>query len=150
MGAPRLAHCIERFIDDPLAPRYPAHLLLRCRCALLRAPGPCRARLRALLRSRTPFGPDSTRPGWPSPAVKLMKKKGKKGPAVTKLGKALSFFNFFSPPKVPDVLSREDAEVLEEAIEIDFEARADCPDLHLCPLGFCAPRPPRPAVSRLC
>lgn len=65
-----------------------------------------------------------------NPTVKVMKKKGKPGkggaPAkvLTKLEPTQSFFNFFSPPEVPDEaddLEEEEAEALQDAMEGDHE-----------------------------
>lgn len=60
--------------------------------------------------------------------VKLKKKKkaGKKGPAITKTEPCETFFNWFSPPKIPDEEDCEDMdeqaqEDLEEALEEDFD-----------------------------
>mmetsp|Transcript_21656 Transcript_21656/g.60192 ORF Transcript_21656/g.60192 Transcript_21656/m.60192 type:complete len:377 (-) Transcript_21656:211-1341(-) len=60
--------------------------------------------------------------------VKIMKKKPKKGKAggkpITKSEPCESFFNFFSPPKIPDdadELEEEEMEQLQEVMEADYE-----------------------------
>lgn len=61
--------------------------------------------------------------------VKVMKKKPKKGAKnakpVTKTEPCESFFNFFSPPKVPeDDEEIDDPEALQDAMEQDYEMGA--------------------------
>ena len=64
--------------------------------------------------------------------VKVLRKKPKKGAAknakpITKTEKTESFFNFFSPPEVPDEeaeLDPEEVEQLQEAMEMDYEIGA--------------------------
>ena len=64
--------------------------------------------------------------------VKVLRKKPKKGAAknakpITKTEKTESFFNFFSPPEVPDEdqeLDPEEVEQLQEAMEMDYETGA--------------------------
>jgi len=60
--------------------------------------------------------------------VKIMKKKAKKGKAagktLTKSEPCESFFNFFSPPKIPEdgeELEEEEMEQLQEVMEADYE-----------------------------
>lgn len=61
--------------------------------------------------------------------VKVMKKKPKKGSkqtgkVLTKTEPCESFFNFFSPPKIPDEgeeLEEEEMEQLQEVMEADYE-----------------------------
>mmetsp|Transcript_27662 Transcript_27662/g.46305 ORF Transcript_27662/g.46305 Transcript_27662/m.46305 type:complete len:392 (+) Transcript_27662:189-1364(+) len=59
--------------------------------------------------------------------VKVLKKKPKKGSKsskpITKTEPCESFFNFFSPPQVPDEedLEEEEAERLQEEMEADYE-----------------------------
>eukprot|EP00241_Pyramimonas_parkeae_P005056 CAMPEP_0114253202 /NCGR_PEP_ID=MMETSP0058-20121206/16259_1 /TAXON_ID=36894 /ORGANISM="Pyramimonas parkeae, CCMP726" /LENGTH=381 /DNA_ID=CAMNT_0001367217 /DNA_START=72 /DNA_END=1217 /DNA_ORIENTATION=+ len=63
--------------------------------------------------------------------VKVMKKKPKKGgknaKPITKTEQCESFFNFFSPPTVPDdeeEIDEEEAERLQEVMEADYEMGA--------------------------
>ena len=63
--------------------------------------------------------------------VKVLRKKpkkgDKKGKPITKTEKADSFFNFFSPPDVPgegDDLTEEEAEQLQDFMEMDYEMGA--------------------------
>ena len=81
-----------------------------------------------------------TRIAWKAgkdPTVKILKKKPKpgrgggggkqpsSGKPMTKIEKTESFFNFFSPPAVPeegdDDLDEEEVEALQEALEEDYE-----------------------------
>ena len=77
-----------------------------------------------------------TRIAWKAgkdPTVKILKKKpkpgrkpgGASGKPMTKIEKTESFFNFFSPPAVPeegdDDLDDEEVEALQEALEEDYE-----------------------------
>ena len=60
------------------------------------------------------------------PTIKVMKKKGSKPGAKpqTKVERCDSFFNFFSPPEVPeedDDLEEEEMEALQDAMEMDHE-----------------------------
>jgi nucleosome assembly protein 1-like 1 len=60
------------------------------------------------------------------PTVKVFKKKGTKPGAKpqTKIERVDSFFNFFSPPEVPeedDEMEEEELEALQEALEADHE-----------------------------
>lgn len=75
---------------------------------------------------------EATAPTWAAgknPTVKLMKKKVKKGakPGAkpqTKLEPVDSFFNFFSPPEVPDDgadMDEEEMAELQDALERDYE-----------------------------
>lgn len=78
-----------------------------------------------------------TRIAWKAgkdPTVKILKKKPKpgrggakpsSGKPMTKIEKTESFFNFFSPPAVPEEgdedLDEEEVEALQEALEEDYE-----------------------------
>ena len=77
-----------------------------------------------------------TRVAWKAgkdPTVKILKKKPKpgsrgkpsSGKPMTKIEKTESFFNFFSPPAVPEEgdedLDEEEVEALQEALEEDYE-----------------------------
>ena len=55
---------------------------------------------------------------------KKVKSKNNSGKTLTKTEKCDSFFNYFSPPMVPDDdtdMDEEEAKELQEAMELDYE-----------------------------
>ena len=55
---------------------------------------------------------------------KKVKSKNSSGKTLTKTEKCDSFFNYFSPPKVPDEdmeMDEDEAKELQEAMEMDYE-----------------------------